>query len=117
MNKNICIRNAHLIDVDAALAETMFNRYLTATERDPETFGAAFAILGAQRNSKIIGIFTRLAVRDGKRGYLDLIPRVWRYLERDLAHPELAPLRDWYERHASPDVRASAVSPAMVTGQ
>ena len=105
------------LDVDVALAEAMFNRYLTATERDPKSFGAAFAILGAQRNSKIIGIFTRLAVRDGKRGYLDLIPRVWRYLERDLAHPELATLRDWYRRHAPPDVRDSVVSPAMVTSR
>ena len=105
------------LDVDVALAETMFNRYLTATERDPKPFGAAFATLGAQRNSKIIGIFTRLAVRDGKRGYLDLIPRVWSYLERDLAHPELATLRDWYRRHAPPNVRDSVVSPAMVTGR
>ena len=105
------------LDVDAALAETMFNRYLTATERDPKSFGAAFAILGAQRNSKIIGIFTRLAVRDGKRRYLDLIPRVWRYLERDLAHPELAQLRDWYQRYVPPGVRDSAVSSAMETGR
>ena len=54
--------------------------------------------LGAQRNTKILGIFARLARRDGKPRYLQHIPRIWRYLERDLAHPELAPLAAWYDR-------------------
>ncbi len=57
-----------------------------------------YATLGAQRNSKILGIFARLAKRDGKRGYLAHIPRVARYLERDLAHPALASLRGFYAR-------------------
>jgi aminoglycoside/choline kinase family phosphotransferase len=61
-----------------------------------------YATLGAQRNSKILGIFARLAKRDGKRGYLAHIPRVARYLERNLAHPALAPLRDWYMRELPP---------------
>ena len=55
-------------------------------------FSLLYATLGAQRNSKILGIFARLAKRDGKRGYLAHIPRVARYLERNLAHPALAPL-------------------------
>ncbi len=94
------------LDVDADLADTMFARYVAATDRDSEDFKAAYAILGAQRNTKIIGIFTRLAVRDGKPGYLDMIPRVWHYLERDFAHPALAPLRAWYDRHAPAELRA-----------
>jgi aminoglycoside/choline kinase family phosphotransferase len=53
--------------------------------------------LSAQRNLKIIGIFTRLAARDGKFGYLAHIPRVWRLLERDLAHPALATFRAWLD--------------------
>ena len=46
----------------------------------------------AQRNAKIIGIFTRLWKRDGKPRYLDFMPRVWGHLRRDLTHPALAPL-------------------------
>ena len=56
----------------------------------------AYAILGAQRNAKILGIFTRLWRRDGKDRYLAYQPRVWRYLERDLAHPALAEVRAWF---------------------
>lgn len=63
-------------------------------------FDAACAILGAQRNLKIVGIFARLWLRDGKSGYLPLIPRVWRHLQHDLAHPALAPLRDFLAAHA-----------------
>jgi N-acetylmuramate 1-kinase len=63
-----------------------------------DQFVSLYATLGAQRNSKILGIFARLAKRDGKRGYLAHIPRVARYLERDLAHPVLAELRRFYAR-------------------
>lgn len=57
----------------------------------------SYAILGAQRNAKIVGIFTRLWKRDGKPRYLDFMPRVWAYLERDLAHPALAEVSDWFD--------------------
>ena len=60
-------------------------------------FRADYARLGAQRNVKIIGIFVRLWRRDGKPRYLDLIPRVWAQMERDLAHPALAPVAAWFE--------------------
>jgi len=66
--------------------------------RSRDRFVSLYAVLGAQRNSKILGIFARLAKRDGKRGYLAHIPRVARYLERDLAHPDLATLRSFYAR-------------------
>ena len=62
-------------------------------------FEAAYAALGAQRNLKIVGIFARLARRDAKPRYLELIPRVWAHLERDLAHPALAPLAAWVRAH------------------
>jgi N-acetylmuramate 1-kinase len=55
---------------------------------DRQDFDAAYAVLGAQRATKILGIFARLSKRDGKHGYLRHIPRVSRYLERDLAHPK-----------------------------
>ena len=62
-------------------------------------FVRAYAILGAQRATKILGIFARLDRRDGKPQYLAHLPRVERYLTKDLAHPDLAPLRAWYETH------------------
>jgi tRNA threonylcarbamoyl adenosine modification protein YjeE len=62
-------------------------------------FARAYAILGAQRASKILGIFARLARRDGKPQYLAHLPRVERYLAKNLAHPVLAELRLWYETH------------------
>ena len=73
---------------------------------DREDFLSAYAILGAQRNTKILGIFARLAERDGKRGYLAHIPRVSAYLERNLAHPSLAELKAWYDRHLASGSRA-----------
>ena len=86
-------------DVRPELAEGMIDRYLAATGADPETFRMAYAIMGAQRNAKIVGIFTRLWKRDGKAAYLDLVPRVWALLERDIDHPALAPVKAWFDRH------------------
>ena len=63
-------------------------------------FMTAYAILGAQRATKILGIFARLNKRDGKPAYLKHMPRVSRYLTRNLAHPALAPLRQWFTEHA-----------------
>jgi hypothetical protein len=64
---------------------------------DETAFQRAYAMLGAQRATKILGIFTRLSKRDGKHGYLKHIPRVIGYLRRNLAHPDLAKLKRWYE--------------------
>ncbi len=74
-----------------------------------EGFDAAYAVLGAQRNAKIIGIFTRLWKRDGKPRYLAFLPRMWALLERDLAHPALAPVAQWFERTIPPEVRTRAL--------
>ncbi len=86
-------------DVWPELAEQMIRRYLAATGADEEALRTAYAILGAQRNAKIVGIFTRLWKRDGKAAYLDLIPRVWGLLERDVEHPALEPVKTWLGRH------------------
>jgi N-acetylmuramate 1-kinase len=95
------------LDVPEALEAKLFARYCAArSASDPQfssdQFSVLYATLGAQRNSKILGIFARLAKRDGKRGYLAHIPRVARYLQRNLAHPALAALRAWYERELPP---------------
>lgn len=79
-------------DIPPDLAAAMEARYLARTGADRETFTSAARILSAQRNMKIVGLFTRLCRRDGKARYLDLLPRVWRYLAADLSHPSLAPL-------------------------
>ena len=93
-------------DVPPDLAEAMLRRYLAAfPDFDPAAFAASYAVLGAQRNCKIVGIFTRLCQRDGKAGYLAFIPRVWRLIEGDLRHPALAPVADWLDRHLPPDLR------------
>ena len=89
-------------DVPGALAERMLRRYLAAfPDLDRSAFETSYAVLGAQRAAKIIGIFTRLCRRDGKPQYLRHVPRVWRLLSADLAHPALAPVRDWFARHVS----------------
>jgi hypothetical protein len=90
-------------DTSPELREAMIARYLgRRSEVDAEAFRAAYSALGAQRNLKIVGIFARLAIRDGKARYLDLIPRVWGHLMRDLAHPALVPLAGWVARHLPP---------------
>jgi aminoglycoside/choline kinase family phosphotransferase len=75
---------------------------------DRDRFTAAYAILGAQRSTKILGIFARLAMRDAKPGYIDHIPRVSAYLARNLVHASLADLRAWYERHLPAETRERA---------
>ena len=83
-------------DTTHELREAMIQRYLDGCpDLDPDAFRQAYAVLGAQRNLKIIGIFTRLAVRDGKARYLSMIPRVWGHLQTDLQHPALAGVSDW----------------------
>ncbi|MEM1428930.1 MAG: tRNA (adenosine(37)-N6)-threonylcarbamoyltransferase complex ATPase subunit type 1 TsaE [Pseudomonadota bacterium] len=81
-------------DVPLPLRAEMMERYTATTGQDPERFGAACAVLSAQRNLRILGVFARLSLRDGKTGYVDLIPRVWDNLVRDLSHPVCAPLRE-----------------------
>ncbi len=103
-------------DVSPALKEAMLARYIAGARgragfrREP-SFRSAYAVLGAQRNAKIVGIFTRLSRRDGKPVYLSLLPRVWRYLSADLAHASLAPLRAWFARMVPEDMRSRAPAP------
>jgi hypothetical protein len=96
-------------DVSPALEEAMLERYYKAAAvADPERFRAHYEVLGAQRNTKILGIFTRLWKRDGKPHYVSHQPRIWAYLERNLAHPALAPVREWFDSNVRPEKRAAA---------
>lgn len=89
-------------DTGEGLRAAMLARYLERTGTEPVRFAQAAHALSAQRNLKILGLFTRLARRDGKPRYLAHLPRVWGHLARDLRHPSLAPLRAWIGRHVPP---------------
>jgi aminoglycoside/choline kinase family phosphotransferase len=96
-------------DVSQELEERMIARFVEAAGiEDREAFRADYEILGAQRNTKILGIFTRLWRRDGKAHYLQFQPRVWTYLERNLVHPALEPVRSWFDAHVPEPKRAAA---------
>ncbi len=96
-------------DVPRDLEAAMIDRYVAARGiADVAGFRAAYEILGAQRNTKIIGIFTRLRDRDGRTGYVERLPRMWRLLEGNLAHPALAPVRDWFDANVPVAARAAA---------
>jgi aminoglycoside/choline kinase family phosphotransferase len=91
-------------DVPEEIERRMIDRYIAASG-NAEEFEAAYWALAAQRNTRILGVFTRLWKRDGKPHYRKFQPRMWGLLERDLAHPGLEPVRDWFDRHVSEDYR------------
>ena len=79
-------------DVRLETETAMMDRFCGLAGLDATAFRATYAVLGAQRALRILGIFARLCLRDGKAGYVQLIPRVWSQLQRNLAHPDVAPL-------------------------
>jgi tRNA threonylcarbamoyl adenosine modification protein YjeE len=92
------------VDVPQAMEISLLGRYAKARQTDDPQFDlpgfvALYALMAAQRATKILGIFARLDRRDGKPHYLRHLPRVWRYLRRSLAHATLAPLKAWYDAH------------------
>jgi len=92
------------IDVPEDIELAMLSRYIKARRAAEPDFDAAafaelYAIMSAQRNTRLLGTFARLNRRDGKPHYLKHQPRIWTYLNRSLAHPRLAEFRAWYERH------------------
>lgn len=102
-------------DVSPTLQADMLERYIRRSRRrrllrfNEADFRRAYAILGVQRNAKIVGIFTRLSKRDGKPVYLRHMPRVWRYLNAGLAHPALAPLAAWFDATIPRNVRLMSI--------
>ena len=91
-------------DVSRELEAAMLQHY-AATAKPDYDLSLHYALLGAQRNTKIIGIFTRLWQRDGKERYLDFLSRMWGLLERDLAHPGLASLKTWFDATIPAEIR------------
>ncbi|MGB3721315.1 MAG: phosphotransferase [Pacificimonas sp.] len=86
-------------DMLPGLEADMTARYLAARKLDEDAFRASYAVMGAQRAARILGVFVRLWRRDEKPRYLAHLPRLWEYLDRNLAHPALAPLKDWFDTH------------------
>ena len=95
-------------DVDPATEAAMVARFAAETGSDPAGFAAGYAALGAQRALRILGVFARLCLRDGKPGYVRMMPRVWGLLMRNLAHPSLAGLRAACEGLPDPTPEALA---------
>lgn len=95
------------IDVPEATELSLLGRYVKARlatdpEFDAPGFARLYAVMSAQRNTRLLGTFARLNRRDGKPQYLKHQPRVWAYLARSLAHPALAEVRAWYRDHVPP---------------
>ncbi|SKB53684.1 aminoglycoside phosphotransferase family protein [Sphingopyxis flava] len=94
-------------DVSTAVEAAMLDRYVAATG-EGEAYRRAYWALAAQRNTRILGVFVRLWKRDGKAGYRQFQPRMWALLERDLAAPALAAVRQWFDANVPPEKRARA---------
>jgi N-acetylmuramate 1-kinase len=97
------------IDVPETLELAMLTRYIKARLAsddtfDPKAFAELYAIMSAQRNTRLLGTFARLNRRDGKPQYLRHQPRIWTYLNRSLDHPALSGIRAWYAAHVPPPV-------------
>jgi aminoglycoside/choline kinase family phosphotransferase len=97
--------------VPPAIERAMMDRYVEATGQG-ETFERAYWALAAQRNTRILGVFTRLWKRDDKPHYTQFQPRMWGLLERDLASPQLAPVRSWFDANIAAEHRAAPWSEA-----
>ncbi len=89
-------------DVPRPLAENLIRRYIDKTGVEAAPLREAYAVLAAQRNAKIVGLFTRLWKRDGKPRYQDYLPRAWELLTIELGHPKLGSVAAWFDRHIPP---------------
>jgi aminoglycoside/choline kinase family phosphotransferase len=94
-------------DVTPCIERDMIDLYMKKTGQGVD-FERAYWVLAAQRNTRIIGVFTRLWKRDGKPHYGAFQPRMWGLLERDLAQPALAPVRTWFDANVPAKARAAA---------
>lgn len=103
-------------DVAASTVQACYEQFIRALNEDASDFAQRYALLGAQRNAKIIGIFTRLCVRDGKAHYLHYLPRVWAYFLHDLQHPALAPIRHFVDAHVPDAWRGSFTADSSIGG-
>ncbi len=94
-------------DVPPELEAAMLDRYLAARpDLDPERFRSDYRALATLNAARILGpIFARQVVFFGRPKYVAFMPRTWRYLERNLAHPDLEGLRAWFDRWIPKETR------------
>jgi tRNA threonylcarbamoyl adenosine modification protein YjeE len=100
--------------VPRELEGELFNHYCAeVAARNPtfdrDAFAGAYADFGAQRNTRLLGLWIRLLKRDGKPQYLANIPRTWGYLERNLRAPAFGGLAAWYDRHFPRQARSGTL--------
>lgn len=94
-------------DVSAALEAKALSRYFELRpDLDAPDFMQDYTALAALNQARIIGIFSRLVVRDGKPKYRAFMPRMWRHLESNLRHPDLEGLASWFDRFVPKEARA-----------
>ncbi len=93
-------------DVSPSVEADLLSYYCAMTGQGPD-FVQAYWALGAQRNTRILGVFVRLWQRDGKPHYRSFQSRMWGLLERDLAHPGLGPIKAWFDANVPIDKRAA----------
>jgi len=91
-------------DVPPELEREMIDHYVAATGNG-QAFERGYWALAAQRNTRILGVFTRLWKRDNKPHYRRFQPRMWGLLERDLAQPGLESVREWFDTNLAPQHR------------
>jgi tRNA threonylcarbamoyl adenosine modification protein YjeE len=104
------------VDVPTPLEAELLDYYCREVSRrepgfDVAHFRSIYAAFGAQRHTRIVGLWVRLLRRDGKPGYLRHMPRAWDYLARNLGHPDLSTLRAWYDTHLPPALRNARIVP------
>jgi tRNA threonylcarbamoyl adenosine modification protein YjeE len=95
------------VDIPEVLEIALVSRYVRGrkaddTSFDPAAFAQSYAMMSAQRNTRLLGVFSRLNRRDGKPYYLRHRPRIWAYLHRALAHPSVAGIKAWFEANVPP---------------
>jgi len=93
-------------DIPPDLRDHALERYFDAhSGLDRAVFITDFHALGALNTCRIIGIFARLVIRDGKARYASMLPRLWGYLTPILAEPDMAPLAAWMDRFVPSEAR------------
>lgn len=94
-------------DVPATIKTEMRTRYIHLTQTNSTSFETAYALLGTQRNLRILGVFARLCMMHGKAHYVDLIPRVWEHIQTNLQHPALASIKPLIQADLPPPTQAT----------
>lgn len=112
----LCLLQDNRLDVPAALERELLDHYCHEVQRrepqfDEAHFRSIYAAFGAERHTRVIGLWVRLLRRDQKPGYLRHMARAWDYLVRNLAHPDLSTLRQWYDTHLPPELRHRPIVP------